>query len=166
MFEFTESVPVDAPPELAWTVMRDVEGWWLASNPQHESLELLDDRDVLEVGTRLKIREKIAGIPGEAVGEITRVEPGSTVSWEAPQARYRLLGLSLSVGEGVTWGIEPRDGGAIVRAHVWATFPPGPLGRAMEWFFTRVLKGVEKDREHARTELRYLKRLIESRSAR
>lgn len=166
MFEFTESVAVAAPPEAAWAVMRDLEGWWPESNPEHESLERLDERDVLEVGAKLKIREKIAGVPGEAVGEITRVEPFSTVTWEAAQAHYRLLRLTLTVMEGVTWGIEPQGDGATVRAHVWARFPPGPLGRVLEWFFRRVLDGVEKDREHTRTELRYLKQLIESHSIR
>jgi hypothetical protein len=44
---------------------------------------------------------------------------------------------------------------------VWATSPAGPTGRRIEWIFTRVLNGIDKDREHARTELRYLKQTIE-----
>ncbi|MFI0448857.1 hypothetical protein [Actinomadura sp. 6N118] len=48
----------------------DLDGWWVASNPEHDTLEHLDDRGI-EVGARVRIREKIAGIPGEAIGEIT-----------------------------------------------------------------------------------------------
>jgi len=44
---------------------------------------------------------------------------------------------------------------------VWATFAPGLRGRVIEVAF-RMLGGVDKDREHARTELRYLKRTLEA----
>jgi hypothetical protein len=85
------------------------------------------------------------------------------VTWEAPNAHYRWFGVPFTVGEGVTWSIESRDGGArSLSAHVWATFPPGMRGRIVEWAFTR-LGGIEKDREHTRTELRYLKKAIEAR---
>jgi len=162
VFEFTETIEIEAPPETVWEVVADIEGWWPPSNPEHESLERLDDRG-LEVGARIRIREKIAGVPGEAVGEITEVEPGARVTWEAPAARYRLAGISVSIGEGVTWSLEPHgDDAARLSARVWATFPPGPRGRLLEWFFTRLLRGLEKDREHARVELRYLKRTIEA----
>jgi hypothetical protein len=163
MFEFTESISILAPPPAVWEFLRDVEGWWPASNPEHDSIERLDDRDVLEVGAQLRIREKVAGIPGVATGTITRVAPGSAITWEAPEARYKWFGLSFTVGEGVTWRVEPGDDdkSAIVSAHVWATFPPGVPGRLLEFGF-RMLGGVEKDREHARVELRYLKRVIEA----
>lgn len=163
MFEFTETILIEAPPPRVWEVMSDVEGWWPASNPEHQSFEALDDRG-LEVGARIRIREKIAGIPGEAVGAITDVKPGSEVTWEAPETRYRWHGIAMTVEEGVTWRIEPHDegAGAQVSAHVWARFPTGILGRVVGWAFVRLLDGIEKDREHARTELRYLKRLIES----
>lgn len=163
MFEFTETILIEAPPERVWEVLSDIDGWWLASNPEHQSLERLDDLGV-EVGARIRIREKVAGIPGEAVGVITDVKPNSAVTWEAPDTRYRWYGIPVTLEEGVTWGIEPRDGGtgAEVSAHVWARFPSGPLGRLMGWTFVRLLDGVEKDREHARVELRYLKRLIET----
>ena len=161
MFEFTEAISVCAEPSTVWDTMHDLEEWWPASNPEHESLERLDDRGI-EAGARLRIREKIAGVPGEAVGTITRVEPGSEVTWHAPHARYRWRGIGFTVGEGVSWRIEPgTDGDTQVSAHVWATFPPGLAGRLTEWIFKRVLNGVPRDREHARTELCYLKRVIE-----
>jgi uncharacterized protein YndB with AHSA1/START domain len=160
MFEFTETILIQAPPPLVWDTLQDLEGWWVASNPEHQSLERLDDRGT-EPGARLRIREKIAGIPGEALGEITRVEPGTEVTWHAPAARYRLLGISFTVGEGVTWRVEPYgDQATALSAHVWATFPP-PIGRLTQWIFTRLLNGIDKDREHTRTERRYLKHTIE-----
>ncbi|MFI9843650.1 SRPBCC family protein [Nonomuraea sp. NPDC051941] len=165
MFEFTETILIAASSATVWELMRDVERWWPPSNPEHESIERLDDRDVLDVGARLRIREKVAGIPCVAEGEITRVEPLASVTWEAPHARYRWFGIPITVSEGVTWGIEPLDRDSTrVSAHVWASFPRGVKGRVLEWVFSRVLRGVEKDREHARTELRYLKSVLEGAS--
>ncbi len=93
---------------------------------------------------------------------ITGLEPGSAVTWEAKQARYRCFGVPFTIGEGVTWRLEPDEGATRLSAHVWATFPPGVLGRLLGWTFVHPLHGVDKDREHARTELRYLKQAIEA----
>lgn len=162
MFEFTETITIQAPHTAVWELMRHIERWWPVSNPEHESLRQLDNGP-LGVGTRLRIREKIAGIPGEATGTITRFDAGRAVSWEAPRARYRFLGLAFTVGEGVTWRIDARaDRTTAVSAHVWATFPHGLAGRLLAAVFTRLLHGIEKDREHTRTELRYLKRALEA----
>lgn len=164
MFAFTESVTIEAPPAVVWDRLRDLEDWWPASNPEHESLERLDDRGI-EPGARLRIREKIAGVPGEAIGEITRVEPGTAVTWEAPAARYRWFGITFTIGEGVTWRIaedEPSGSGRTrLSARVWATFPHGVTGRVLEKLFTYALNGVERDREHTRCELRYLKQELD-----
>ena len=165
MFDFTEAILIDAPKEAVWQVIRDVDRWWLASNAEHESLERLDERPVTEVGARLRIREKIGGIPGEAVGTITSVEPDSAVTWEA-EATYRWLGIKLTVDEGVTWRVQRKGNEkSLLSARVWATFPRGPLGRLAALIFVHLLNGEEKDREHARTELRYLKRVIEATDA-
>lgn len=129
MFDFTESIVIDAPHERVWEVLRDVDLWWPASNPEHISLEHLDDRPATEVGARLRIRERIGGIPGEAVGTITMVESGAGVTWEA-DATYRWLGVSVEIGEGVTWRVEPQSASsAVVSARVWASAPRGVLGR-------------------------------------
>lgn len=163
MFEFTETIDIEAAPDAVWEVMSDVERWWPASNPEHDGLERLDgDGGELRVGTRFKITERIAGIPGVAVGEITRFEPGSEVTWEAPDAGYRLAGIAFEVGEGVTWRIRRAGSGSEVRAHVWATFAPGVAGRLLEWTFEHVFRGIDRDREHTRTELHYLKQTIET----
>lgn len=160
MFEFTESITIDAPPSDVWDVMTDLEAWWPPSNPEHESLERLDDRGI-EVGAQIRIREKVAGIPCVADGQITRVDPMSAVTWEA-LARYRWFGVSVPVSEGVTWGIQPGDDDTTrVSAHVWAT-PQGFFGPLVQFVFAHVIDGISKDRQHARTELRYLKRTIEA----
>jgi uncharacterized protein YndB with AHSA1/START domain len=161
MFDFTESVLIDAPHAEVWEVLSDVDRWWLASNPDHDSLEHLDTLAATQVGARLRIREKVGGIPGEADGTITSVEPGRAVTWEA-DATYRWFGLPLRVGEGVTWRVDPEaDAATRVSARVWATFPKHLVGRIAAFAFVHLLNGIEKDREHARTELRYLKSLFE-----
>jgi hypothetical protein len=43
MFEFTESNQIQAPTSVVWELLRDVDRWWVASNPEHDSLERLDD---------------------------------------------------------------------------------------------------------------------------
>lgn len=164
-FEFTEAIDVQAPPQLTWDVMSDLK-WWVPSNPEHESLERLDDRGIA-VGARLRIRERIAGVPGEYIGELTRVEPMSEVTMEAPAARYRFFGIPFTVGEGVTWRLESADSTTSqISARVWATFPRGLAGHAVAWIFANLLNGIDRDREHARVELRYLKRLIEAQAGR
>lgn len=162
-FDFVESTLIAAAPEVVWEFMIDLERWWPASNPDHESLQRLGANDQpITVGTRLRIGEKIAGVPGEAEGEITELKPGSAVTWEAPVARYRLCGVPASIGEGVTWTLEGTHNGATdLSAHVWATFPAGVYGRLLHLVFTHLLHGIAKDREHTRTELCYLKRMIE-----
>jgi carbon monoxide dehydrogenase subunit G len=47
MFEISPSVRIDAPPGAVWAFLIDVEGWWVPSSPEHESIEVLSDDDVL-----------------------------------------------------------------------------------------------------------------------
>lgn len=164
MFEFTESIEIAAAKDAVWDVMRDVRDWWPASNPEHDSLEVLDGDGEIARGTRLRIRERIAGIPGEYVGEVTQFEPGQTVTLQAPQAHYRLAGAHVTLGEGVTWTLEETGPQTRVSAHVWGVFPAGWTGRVLEWGF-RWMGGLGKDRKHARTELLYLKKRLETPSA-
>jgi hypothetical protein len=104
MFTFTESVRIAAPRQAVWNVMRDVRDWWPASNREHDSVDVLTEDGEIGLGKRLRIRERVAGIPCDATGEITRFESGRTVAWEAPAARYRLACLRVTVSEGVTRG--------------------------------------------------------------
>lgn len=57
MFDFTESILIHAPHEKVWNVVRDIDQWWLRSNPDHEALEHLDERPATQVGAKLRIRE-------------------------------------------------------------------------------------------------------------
>ena len=138
--------------------------WWLASNSEHDRLEHLDSLPPTQVGARLRVREKIGGIPGVAEGTITAVHPGAAVTWEA-DARYRWFGIPLRVGEGVTWRVEPSEEATTrVSARVWATFPRHLVGRIAAFAFMHLLNGVEKDREHTRTELATSKRSSKTRA--
>jgi uncharacterized protein YndB with AHSA1/START domain len=161
MFAFTESVDIAAPRSAVWNLMRDVRAWWLLSNPEHDDLDLLGDDGALTLGKTFRIRERIAGIPGEAVGTVTHFEPGRAATWEAPQAYYRIAHFSVAVSEGVTWTLEDVNGGTRVSAHVCATFPENVPGRVLERAF-KILGGVDRDREHTRQELAYLRRRLET----
>lgn len=172
MLDFTESIRIEAPPARVWAALLDIERWWPLSNSEHESIERLygadevadaGDPGEIGVGTRFRIREKIAGVPGEGIGLVTRVEPGRAVTWEADQMRYRLYGVTFTVGEGVTWRVDPHESEASqLSARVWARFPEGLVGRFLWLVFSRLLDGVEEDRRHAQVELEYLKEAIES----
>lgn len=161
-------------PARAWAALLDVERWWPPSNPEHESIQRLEEAakttdtccgsgTEIGVGTRFRIREKIAGVPGEGVGVVTCVEPGTAITWEAEKMSYRLYGMSFLIGEGVTWRVDhDAPGTSLISARVWARFPTGVRGRILWLVFARVLHGIEKDRHHACVELAYLKEMIES----
>lgn len=162
VFDFIETIRIDAPARAIWDALQELDTWWLPSNPEHDSIERLDDLGN-NVGARLRIRERIAGIPGTAVGVITHVKPGSEVTWQADQATYRWLGTTITISEGVTWRVEPVDTDTCdLSACVWATFPESWLGRFVAWAFEHLLDGIAKDRRHARRELEYLKNSIGS----
>lgn len=162
MFEISPSVRVDAPPETVWASLVDVETWWVPSNPEHDAIEVLSDHDSLREGTRLRVEERVAGLPGVAEGPVTEFVPGERITWEAPGTRYRFLGLTITVDEGVTWSVEPDGDGTVLTAHVWARFPDTAFGTLAEWVVVTLLDGVERDYEHAMRELEYLKRQVES----
>jgi hypothetical protein len=162
MFKFTESVRIEASLDRTWAYLVDVENWWTPSNPEHETLEILGQDKTLGVGTRIRIREKIAGIPGEAIGEVTEYATRERVTWKADTARYRLWGIPLEVSEGVSWHLRPLETGIELSATVWAIFPAGLKGRCIEWLFKGPIQGEAKDRLHARRELEYIKQELES----
>ena len=84
MFEFTESIDIHTDLDRAWIFLIDAGHWWRPSNPEHESLEILDEEaQTLTPGSRLRIRERIAGIPGEAVGVVTERVDKDRITWQA-----------------------------------------------------------------------------------
>lgn len=161
MVEIKQKLIIEAPPDVVWEHLIDVKEWWLDSNPDHIDLEIKSADQKIRAGTRMLIRERIAGILGEALGEISEFVEGEKVIWESNKATYQYLGIRFSVREGVSWQIEPVDKGSELTAHVWAHFPKGFFGRILEWWFKHIIDGVSKDREHAMTELRFLKTRIE-----
>ncbi len=160
MFEFTESIQVNASLSRSWRYLVDVERWWPASNPEHDNIEILGEDRALSVGTQIRIHEKVAGIPGEAVGEVTDYVEEDHLTWEAV-AKYRLWGVPMKVSEGVRWSLRPQDDGVELSATVWAKFPRGLRGKSFEWLFKGPLNGVAKDRQHARRELEFIKGELE-----
>jgi hypothetical protein len=161
VFEFTESVGIEARPEDVWEHIADVERWWLASNPEHIGINVGGDESATGLGTEVIFEERVAGIRGQAKGAITQWVPGTLAEWEG-QAVYHYLGFPLRVREGVSWRVDHADGETRLSAHVWAEFPSGLTGRFFEWYAKAVLNVIERDREHARRELEYLKSAIES----
>lgn len=93
MLQFTVSVEIKAEPERVWRYLLDIGNWWLPSNPEHESIEILDGDEPLRPGTRIRIRERIAGIPGEAIGSVTEYQasasPGRPMRRVTASGAYR-----------------------------------------------------------------------------
>lgn len=76
MFAFTETIRINASPATVWNTLQDIERWWPPSNPEHHSIERLDGRGI-QASARIRIREKVAGISGEATGVITSTIAGT-----------------------------------------------------------------------------------------
>lgn len=166
MFEIKAAIGIEAPQSATWSLLQDVDRWWLRSNPDHLALEIVATPPQMAEGVWIRIRERIAGVPGSGIGQITCLEPGKRVTWESGDFRYRYLGVfGITVAEGVTWQLKAGpDDTTIVSAHVWARFPTTLWGRFTEWWFRHALKGEQRDYDHTMTELRFLKNALESRA--
>ena len=160
LFEFTEAVSIRATAENVWSRLSDLESWWLESNPEHISLEIGSPDKRVAVGTEIAFKERVAGIKASASGTVTSLIPGVAATWEG-LVNYCYCGFDLAIQEGVTWRIEANLRSSTLSAHVWARFPAGAFGRFFEWYSVRILNVIERDRQHARCELEYLKHLIE-----
>ena len=130
MFEISATIEIEAPQSALWRLLQDVDGWWLRSNPDHLALKIVATPPQMALGVWIRIRERIAGVPGSGIGQITCLEPGKRVSWESCDFRYRYLGVfGITVAEGVTWELKARsDRTTIVSARVWARVPATPWG--------------------------------------
>ncbi|MAU00567.1 MAG: hypothetical protein CL608_25770 [Anaerolineaceae bacterium] len=160
IFDFTESILIDSPPNAAWEHLANIEQWWLPSNPEHIRIEVRSSDEPIGVGTEVVFEERVAGIEGQAKGIITRWIPRIEVTWEGT-AVYRYIGFGFRVREGVSWRIESLGETSKRTAQVWSEFPPSVIRRCLEWYLTTFLNVVERDREHAPYELAYLKSTIE-----
>ncbi len=161
MFEFTETIEIRKPASELWRTLVKLEEWWPPSNPEHIGIEVHSDGNPIGLGTEIAFEERVAGVKAKAKGSITGWTPEREAAWEG-DATYRYYGIPLHVREGVVWRVEDRGDASRLSANVWAKFPSSMFGRALEWYAKTFLNVVKKDREHARCELEYLKRISES----
>jgi len=155
-YEIEPEVEIDAPPENVWNFLIDVENWWLKSNPEHDSLTINGGDKELGVGTKLTIKEKIAGIPCKAKGTVTGYDENKLVEWKAI---YYLLSLRwIKVQAGVRWKLTKiNQKKTALMANVWADFPNQAGYKVLFFIFKNFLNGIEKDYKHAMKELKYIK---------
>jgi hypothetical protein len=159
-YEIKPEVEILAPVNNTWDFLINVENWWVKSNPDHKSLTINNSEREIRPGTKITIREKIAGIPCKAIGEITKYEINRKVEWSAV---YYIFGLKwIRVNAGVAWKLRSiSEDSCALMAHVWARFPQNPLNKFIWYFFKNIMNGIEKDHEHAMKELTYIKEVIE-----
>lgn len=160
MFEFTETISIDAQPGQVWQLLSDVERWWPPSNPDHIRIEVRSSDKSISVGTQVMFEERVAGVSARAEGAITRLIPEAEATWEG-LAVYRYWIFRFKIHEGVSWRLAAAGTYSKLSAKVWARFPPGIFGRLLELYAWLVLTVVKKDREHARRELEYIKHAVE-----
>ena len=88
MTDFQIDVGIDAPPEVVWTLMRDVEHWpeW---TPSVTTVRLLD-RAPLAVGSRALIRQPQLAPARWRVTELD--ERGRVFTWESRAPGLRVIG--------------------------------------------------------------------------
>ena len=161
MFQFTESISIAAQSDEIWNIFEDIEKWWPPANSEHANIEVNTFAKPVDAGTEVNFEERIAGIKGKASGSISRWVYAREARWEG-EAFYRYCGISFRIQESVTWLIERRGKTSLLSAHVAAEFPPTLFGRFIEWYAIKVLGITDRDREHARRELEYLKTRIET----
>lgn len=165
MISITESVTITASPSVIWTQLVDLERWWTASNPDHIRLEIQSPDKSVGEDTQVEFEERVGGVRIVATGRIVSLHENSEATWEGT-ATYRCLGFRVRVERGIKWRIASMSDLAIVSASVWSVFPVGLVGRFMGWYAKKSLKMAEREREHARDELEYLKGLVEADGAR
>jgi hypothetical protein len=162
MFQFTESIAISSRPDEIWETLVDIEKWWPPSNPEHIGIDVRSAGKPIGEGTEIYFEERVAGIKGKATGLITKWIPEQEARWEGTSV-YRYYGIPIRIREGVSWSIESRGYGSMLSASVWAHFPTNLFGRLAEWYTVKLLNVIDRDREHARCELEYLKAVIENR---
>lgn len=158
------SVEIDLAPQIVWDYVARIDDWWLVSNPdEHIELSVIGQGEV-EKGAELVLKERIAGIRGEAIITICEYDPPERLEWKSLSAKYRLLGIGVNVREGGTFKISAKGNGCVLSHRVWGKLD-GLSGAATEWFFKYILKGERRDYEHTLRELLFIKREVESRTA-
>lgn len=162
MIEVKASVTIEKPPKVVWDYVAQIDKWWLASNlKEHIELSLVDTKKV-EADAKFVLKEKIAGVRGEALAKIAEFLPPRKLVWQSLHAEYRLPGIKIPVKEGGTFEIVETNNGCELSHYVWGELHSIPLKGMLEWFFKAVLRGEKKDYEHTYRELLFIKRQLES----
>jgi hypothetical protein len=121
--------------------------------PRHIGINAGGNHSATGIGTEVTFKERVAGIKGQARGTVTQRVPGTLAEWEG-RALYLYLGFPLRVCQDVSWRVERADRETRLSARVWAEFAPALAERFFEWYAKAMLNVVERDREHARRELK------------
>jgi hypothetical protein len=165
VIEVEASVEIERSPLDVWDYMSRIDKWWLVSNPdEHIELSVVGKGNI-EKGTEFVLKERIAGIRGEAIITISEYQPPKQLEWKSLSAKYRLLGMGLDVEEGGIFKISPTEKGCVLSHRVWGKLDCGLMGIIAEWFFKNILKGERKDFEHTHRELLFIKGEVESQIA-
>lgn len=153
---------IERSPQAVWEYVSRIEDWWLASNTKdHIELAFVDGTGVAE-GAEFVLRERIAGVRGEARAVIAEVDPPRRLVWRSLSARFRFMGIGIDVDEGGTFELVETDKGAVLSHYVWGELGEGRFARLMEWLFKTVLRGERRDYEHTHRELLFIKRQLEA----
>ena len=117
-----EQISIEAPPELVWRVMTDVERWpdW---TPTVERIERLDEGE-FKLGSRARV--KLKRVPA-SVWRVTDLQPGRAFTWETES------GVKAS-GEHI---VEPEGAGSKVTLVASATGVLATLFAPVAFFTTR-----------------------------
>jgi uncharacterized membrane protein len=107
--DIEQTIEIDAPPEVVWSVMQDVERWpeWTAST---QRVKRLDDGP-FALGSRARIKQP--GFP-EVEWQVTSIEPGRSFAWETRAPGQHMVGIHR---------IEPTDSGSRVTLGVRSSGP-------------------------------------------
>lgn len=108
------------------------------------------------------MKERIAGIRGEAIITIREYQEPARLVWESLSAKYKVIGIGINVSEGGVFEIRKTENGCVLSHRVWGKLH-GVGGAVAEWFFKSVLRGERRDYEHTARELRFIKREVERR---
>lgn len=139
------SLDVDAPPDVVWSVWRDLERWpeWTASIT---SVERLTPGE-LAVGLRARVRQP--KLPS-AVWHVTALDEGQGPS---SAKYYTWVAKSPGVHVTATHRVEPRNGGSRVTASIeFAGFLGRLIGRGTRELSERYLQ-MEANGLKARSEM-------------
>ncbi|MGE3288463.1 MAG: SRPBCC family protein [Pseudonocardia sp.] len=93
--EWTHSVPIDAPPDVVWGLVADVESWPRYISTVRSVTRL--DEGPLRVGSSARIQQ-----PGQppAVWTVERLDPGREFSWSTARRGLRMTGTHRVVPDG------------------------------------------------------------------